>query len=150
MGFSLGKTLGGLLGGGDSGSSSSTSTATNYTDSSTKTENVTDFGMLAHDNVSLGASSTLTYNEQGLTGENLNSVLGTVNNLNNSTQSALANTFDKMVTSVQASAETAINTTAQAFADSDNELRSTIDGLRPIVLYATLGAIVYFIFKGSK
>lgn len=148
MGFSLGKTVSSILGGGGSGSSSTSSTATNYNDSSTKTENVTDFGALSHDNLSLSGSAV--YNEQGITGENLDNLLGAVNNLSNSAQSTLANTFAQMTASVQNSAERAISTTAEAYAESDNELRSTIDGLRPIVLYATLGAIVYFIFKGSK
>lgn len=147
MGFSLGKTVSSILGGGDSGSSSTSSTATNYNDSSTKTENVTDFGALSHDNLSLSGSAV--YNEQGITGENLDNLLGAVNNLSNSAQSTLANTFAQMTASVQNSAERAISTTAEAYAESDNELRSAIDGLRPIILYVALAALGYFIFKGK-
>ena len=148
MGFSLDKAVSSIFGGGDSGSSSSSSTATNYNDSSTKTENVTDFGVLSHDNLSL--SGNAVYNEQGITGQNLDNLLGAVNTLSNNTQSTLANTFAQMTSSVQNSAERAISTTAQAYAESDNELRSAIDGLRPIILYVALAALGYFIFKGSK
>lgn len=128
-------------------SKSISSTTTNYTDNSRNTENVTTLGALAHDNRVLGADAT--YIEQGLTGDNLNSVLGTVETLNNSTQSVLSQTFDKMVTGVQSSAEKAIETTAQAYAESDDELRRTIDGLRPIAMYAMFAAIAYFIFRGK-
>lgn len=141
-------------------SSSSSNTTTNYNDNSRNTENVADFGALSHDNLSIGADSNFSYVEQGLVGENLDSLLGTVKNLNDSTnstlnkmydstQSTLASTFDKMVGSVQNSAETAINTTAQAYAESDDELRRAIDGIRPIALYAALAAVAYFIFRSK-
>ena len=125
-------------------SKSVSQTTTTYTDQSRNTENAANLGALARDNVVLGADAT--YVEQGMTGENLNAVLGTLEN----TQSVLSQTFDKMVGSVQKSAETAINTTAEAYAESDDELRRTIDGLRPIAMYAMFAAIAYFIFRGSK
>ena len=146
MGFSLGKTVGSLLGVGG-GSSSSSSTATEYKDTSSTVENVTDFGAAAMDNISLGANSNFTYTEQGITGDNLNSLLGTVNSLNTTSQSTLAGTFNSMIGTVQKSADTAITETAKAYADSDNELRNMIDGLRPIALYAALAAMTYFIFR---
>lgn len=147
MGFSLGKAVSSIFGGGDSGSSSSTSTATNYNDTSKKTENVTDFGLLSHDNLSIGADTNFTYTEQGITGSNLDSLLNATTNLNDTTQSTLSNTFNRMVGSVQNSAETAINSTAALYTAKDNELRSVIDGVRPIALYAALAAMAYFIFR---
>lgn len=129
-------------------SKSVSQTTTTYTDNSRNTENAASIGALSSNNTVLGADAT--YIEQGMTGENLNAVLGTVQNLNESTQSVLSQTFDKMVGTVQKSAETAINTTAEAYAESDDELRRTIDGLRPIAMYAMFAAIAYFIFRGSK
>ncbi len=146
-------------------SRSSSKTTTNYTDNSKDTTNATEFGSLSHDNLSIGANanytSNYTYNEQGLTGENLDRVLGTVESLNgdilgtaeslyNKAQSVLSQTFDSSVSSVQKTAEKAIETTAQAYAESDDELRRTIDGLRPIAMYAMIAAVFYFIFRNKK
>ena len=75
-------------------SKSVSQTTTTYTDNSRNTENAANLGALARDNVVLGADAT--YIEQGMTGENLNAVLGTLEN----TQSVLSQTFDKMVGSV--------------------------------------------------
>lgn len=126
-------------------SKSSSSTTTNYADNSTDINNAATLGALSRSNKVLGAGSS--YVEQGITGENLEYVLGTVENLNNDNSSLLSQTFDKAVYSVQKSAEKAMDTTAQAYAESDNELRNTIDGLRPIAMYAMFAAIAYFIFK---
>lgn len=126
-------------------SKSSSSTTTNYADNSTDINNAATLGALSRSNKVLGAGSS--YVEQGITGENLENVLGTVENLNNENSSLLSQTFDKAVYSVQKSAEKAMDTTAQAYAESDNELRNTIDGLRPIAMYAMFAAIAYFIFK---
>ncbi|MBQ8671613.1 MAG: hypothetical protein IJ525_03725 [Alphaproteobacteria bacterium] len=153
-------------------SKSSSSTTTQYTDNSTDINNAAEIGALAHDNTILGAGSSLVYNEQGITGDNLNSLLGTVNTLSsdamttarklnydalgtaetlyNKSSSLLSQTFDKAVSSVQSSAEKAMDTTAQAYAESDDELRRTIDGIRPIAMYAMIAAIFYFIFRGKK
>ena len=143
-------------------SKSTSSTTTQYTDNSSTVTNAAELGALSHDNTVLGADSTLyyTYNEQGITGQNLNNLLGTVETLNKSnlnaaeslydkSQSVLSQTFDKAVSSVQKTAEQAMNTTAEAYAESDDELRRTIDGLRPIAMYAMLAAMVYFIFRGK-
>lgn len=146
MGLSLGKITSGLLGGGSS-SSSSSSTSTAYNDTSSTVENVTDFGAAAKDNISLGANSNFAYTEQGIVGENLNNLLGTVSTLNSTSQSTLSNVLNSTINSVQNSAETAIKETAKAYADSDNELRNVIDGVRPIALYAALAAAAYFIFR---
>ncbi len=126
-------------------SKSSSSTTTNYADNSTDINNAATIGALSSANKVLGAGSS--YVEQGITGENLEYVLGTVENLNNDNSSLLSQTFDKAVYSVQKSAEKAMDTTAQAYAESDNELRNTIDGLRPIAMYAMFAAVAYFIFK---
>lgn len=131
-------------------SKSKTTQNTTYTDNSVDVNNAASLGSLSHDNTVVGAGGSFQYQETGLTGENLNSVLGTVETLHDTAQSTLSQTFDKMVGSVQKSAETAINTTAEAYAESDDELRRTIDGLRPIAMYAMFAAIAYFIFKGSK
>lgn len=126
-------------------SSSSSSTTTNYADNSTDINEAATIGALSSNNKVLGTNSS--YVEQGITGENLEYVLGTVENLNNENSSLLSQTFDKAVYSVQKSAEKAMDTTAQAYAESDNELRNTIDGLRPIAMYAMFAAVAYFIFK---
>lgn len=142
-------------------SKSTTNTTTQYTDNSTSITNAASLGALASDNVVLGAGSAFQYNEQGLTGENLNNVLdavnkinydalGTTENLYANSASLLSQTFDKAVSSVQNSAEKAMDTTAQAYAESDDELRRTIDGLRPIAMYAMIAAIFYFIFRGKQ
>ncbi len=124
-------------------SKSSSSTTTNYTDSSTDVNNAASLGAFSHDNNVIGAGGSYTYNEQGLTGENLDSVLG----YSESLYDKAYNTLSQTISSVQKSAETAINAASDAYAESDNELRNTIDGLRPIALYAALAAVVYFIFK---
>lgn len=129
-------------------SHSSSSTTTNYNDNSSDLNNASSIGNLSSDNKVLGAGSS--YVEQGLTGENLNSVLGTAESLYDKSSSVLSQTFDKYVTGVQSSAAKAIETTAQAYAESDDELRRTIDGLRPIAMYIMFAAITYFIFRGKK
>lgn len=129
-------------------SKSKSVTYTTYTDNSRNTDSAASLGSLAHDNIVLGPDSS--YVERGMTGENLNAVLGTVENLSNQNSSLLSQTFDKMVGSVQNSAETAIKTTAEAYAESDDEFRRAIDGIRPLVMYLMFAAVAYFIFKGSK
>lgn len=124
-------------------SKSSSSTTTNYADNSTDINNAASLGALSHDNNVIGAGGSYTYNEQGLTGENLGFVLG----YSESLYDKAYNTLSQTINSVQKSAETAINAAGDAYAESDNELRNTIDGLRPIALYAAIAAVVYFIFK---
>ena len=131
-------------------SKSKTTQNTTYTDNSVDINNAATLGAMSSDNVVVGTGGSYQYYEQGLTGENLNNVLGTVENLSNQNSSLLSQTFDKMVGSVQNSAETAIKTTAEAYAESDDEFRRAIDGVRPIVMYVMFAAVAYFIFKGSK
>lgn len=126
-------------------SKSKSSTTTTYTDNSTNNESAASLGALSHDNVVVGAGSNYNYTEAGLTGENLKSVLSTVENLNRQTQDV----WDSYVFGVQKSAETAMNTTAQAYAESDSELRNVIDAIRPLGLYAAIAAVFYFIFRGK-
>lgn len=162
----------GLFGGGSSSSSSSTSTTTNYTDSSTDFQNAASLGAASMNNKVLGAGATYTYTEGGLTGDNLKNLTNTVKSLNsdalsatktlsnkafstaenlyNKTENTLSNVFDKTVSAVQSSASKAMETTAQAYAESDDELRRAIDGLRPIALYIAFAAITYFIFKNKR
>lgn len=127
-------------------SKSSSKTTTNYTDNSTNNESAASLGALSHDNVVVGAGSTYNYTEGGLTGENLKNLLGTVETLNEQTNSV----WDSYVTGVQKSAEKAMDTTAQAYAESDSELRNIIDAVKPIALYAAIAAVFYFIFRGKK
>lgn len=128
-----------------SSSSSSSNTTTQYYDNSTDTNSAAELGALSHDNKVVGAGGS--YVEQGITGANLDNLLGTINNLHNENSSLLSQTFDAAVYSVQSSAEKAMDTTAQAYAESDDELRRAIDGVRPIALYAMFAAIAYFIFR---
>lgn len=125
-------------------SKSSSSTTTNYTDNSTNNDSAASVGALSHDNLIIGSGAT--YNEQGITGDNLKNLLGTVENLNN----AASSIWDGYVSGVHKTAETAINATNQAYAESDSELRNIIDAAKPIALYAAIAAIFYFIFRGKK
>lgn len=127
-------------------SKSSSKTTTNYTDNSTNNESAASLGMLSHDNLVVGSGSSYTYTEQGITGDNLKNLLGTVENLNAQTSSI----WDSYVSGVQKSAENAMNTTAQAYAESDSELRNIIDAVKPIALYAAIATTFYFIFRGKK
>ena len=131
-------------------SKSSSKTTTTYTDKSTDINNAASLGAAAMNNTVVGAGGSYIYNEQGLTGDNLKTVLGTAENLYNKNESILSQTFNKAVDSVQSSAAKAIDTTAAAYAESDNELRNTIDGLRPIAMYAMFAAIAYFIFRNKR
>lgn len=124
-------------------SHSSSKTETTYNDSSTTTTNAATLGAMSHDNTVLGANSKYTYNEQGLTGDNLNSVL----TYNETLYDKAYNTLSQTISSVQKSAEKAMDSTAEAYAESKNEVRSTIDGLRPIAFYAAIAASLYFIFR---
>ncbi len=126
-------------------SKSKSSTTTTYTDNSVNNDSAASLGALSHDNLVLGSGSNFAYTEAGITGENLNSLLSTVENLNKQT----SDIWDSYVTGVQKSAETAINTTAQAYAESDSELRNVIDAIRPLGLYAAIAAVFYFIFRGK-
>lgn len=104
------------------------------------------------------------YTEAGLTGDNLNSVLGTVEELNSSALETTKNLgdliaetakdnndllndiFGQTVATVQKTAETAIKETGDAYAESKSELRNFVDAVRPITLYAAIAAIFYFTF----
>ncbi len=126
-------------------SKSKSSTTTTYTDNSINNESAASLGALSHDNLVVGSGSSYTYNEQGLTSDNLKELLGTVTALNEQTNAV----WDGYVSNVQKTAETAMNTTAQAYAESDSELRNVIDAIRPLGLYAAIAAVFYFIFRGK-
>ena len=131
--------------------SSKSKSTTNLTDYSTNLE--TSIGDLSSGNKIV----TGDYVEQGLVGENLSALLGTVENLNklnvnavNDLYNSSKGAFDKMVETVQKTSETAITETGEAYAESKSELRNFIDAVRPIALYGAIASIFYFIFKRSK
>lgn len=131
--------------------SSKSKSTTNLTDYSTNLE--TSIGDLSSGNKIV----TGDYVEQGLVGENLSALLGTVENLNklnvnavNDLYNSSKGAFDKMVETVQKTSETAITETGEAYAESKSELRNFIDAVRPIALYGAIAAIFYFIFKRGK
>lgn len=131
--------------------SSKSHSTTNLTDYSTNLE--TSIGDLSSGNKIV----TGDYVEQGLVGENLSALLGTVENLNklnvdavNDLYNSSKGAFDKMVETVQKTSETAITETGEAYAESKSELRNFIDAVRPIALYGAIASIFYFIFKRSK
>lgn len=131
--------------------SSKSKSTTNLTDYSTNLE--TSIGDLSSGNKIV----TGDYVEQGLVGENLSALLGTVENLNklnvdavNDLYNSSKGAFDKMVETVQKTSETAITETGEAYAESKSELRNFIDAVRPIALYVAIASIFYFIFKRSK
>lgn len=200
------KATGGLFDGGSSNSSSNTNTSTAYTDNSTETVSSAQFDSLYSSGTTyLGTGASYTYNEGGLTGENLKQVTNTLKTINsdnltavkklnsdalsltktlnadnlsatkqlgnkafataenlynksentltnlyNKTQNTLSDVFDKTVSAVQSSASKAIDTTAQAYAESDDEFRRAVDGLRPIAMYIMLAAITFFIFRNKR
>lgn len=134
----------GLFGGGSKSSSSST---TNYNDSSKNATGTV--GDLSSDNKITSGD----YYESGLTGENLDRLMSSydkqvdsnndlINEINENNQSL----FEKLVSSVQKTTETAITETGDAYAESKSELRNFVDSVRPIALYAAIAAIFYFIF----
>ena len=131
--------------------SSSSKSTTKLTDNSTNTQS--SIGDLSSNNRVV----TGDYVEQGLVGENLNSLLGTVENLNklnvdavNNLYSSTNSAFEKMVNTVQKTTETAIVETGEAYAESKSELRNFIDAVRPIALYVAIASVFYFIFKRTK
>lgn len=127
-------------------SKSKSSTTTTYTDNSTNNESAASLGALSHDNLVIGSGSNYSYVEQGLTGENLESVLGTVEN----SQTLTRDLFGQAVQAVQKTTETAITETGNAYAESKSELRNAIDAIRPIAMYGMIAAIFYFIFKNKR
>ncbi len=135
--------------------SSKSKSTTNLTDNSKNIES--SIGDLSHDNKLV----TGDYYEQGLVGENLNSVLSTVETLNKDniagqldlyaeTSQSITDTFKEMVATVQKTSETAITETGEAYAESKSELRNFIDAVRPIALYVAIAGVFYFVFMGSK
>lgn len=131
--------------------SSSSKSTTKLTDNSTNTQS--SIGDLSSNNRVV----TGDYVEQGLVGENLTSLLGTVENLNqlnidavNNLYSSTNSAFEKMVNTVQKTTETAIAETGEAYAESKSELRNFIDAVRPIALYVAIASVFYFIFKRAK
>lgn len=131
--------------------SSKSKSTTNLTDNSKNVES--SIGDLSSNNKIV----TGDYVEQGLVGENLTSLLGTVENLNKLNVDAVNNlynsskgAFDKMVETVQKTTETAITETGEAYAESKSELRNFIDAVRPIALYVAIASVFYFIFKRAK
>lgn len=131
--------------------SSKSRSTTNLTDYSNNVES--SIGDLSSNNKIV----TGDYVEQGLVGENLTSLLGTVENLNKLNVDAVNNlynsskgAFDKMVETVQKTTETAITETGEAYAESKSELRNFIDAVRPIALYVAIASVFYFIFKRAK
>ena len=135
--------------------SSKSKSTTNLTDNSKNIES--SIGDLSHDNKLV----TGDYYEQGLVGENLDSVLSTVETLNKDniagqldlyaeTSQSITDTFKEMVATVQKTSETAIEETGEAYAESKSELRNFIDAVRPIALYVAIAGVFYFVFMGSK
>lgn len=135
--------------------SSKSKSTTNLTDNSKNIES--SIGDLSHDNKLV----TGDYYEQGLVGENLNSVLSTIETLNKDniagqldlyaeTSQSITDTFKEMVATVQKTSATAIEETGEAYAESKSELRNFIDAVRPIALYVAIAGVFYFVFMGSK
>lgn len=80
------------------------------------------------------------YYEQGLVGDNLFSVIDSI-------KTAAVNNFDKTASLVQSSTQQAIEEVGKAYAESKSEARNILEGLKPIALYAALGAALYFAVK---
>lgn len=117
-----------------SSKSSSTSTTQLY-DYSKNAATEGAIGDFSNNNKIISASE---YVESGLVGENLDRVLDSVDNL--------ATYNNMIVDAVQSTAAKAIEETGNAYAESKNQLRSIIDAVQPIALYAAIAAIFYFIF----
>lgn len=111
-------------------------TSTNVSDYSTTDSRAGTIGDLSSNN-KLTAGD---YYEQGLVGENLFNVIDAVRN------SATSN-FETTVKAVQSSAQKAIEAANSAYAESQSEARNILNGLKPIALYAALGAALYFAVK---
>lgn len=135
--------------------SSKSKSVTNLTDNSKNIE--ASFGDLSSNNRIV----TGNYYEQGITGQNLEELLDTVENLNISninfaddlygqTNKTLTDSFADMVSAVQKTSEIAITETGEAYAESKSELRNFIDAVRPIALYVAIAGIFYFVFVGGK
>ncbi len=137
-------------------SKSSSKTTTNYNDYSANTENQNAIGDLSSNNTLTNITKSSTQNisgnyyEQGITGDNLNTLLGTVTSLNDKVQNSLTDNFNQLINTVQSTAETAINATNEAYAESDSELRNIIDALKPFMLYGAIASIFYFVFRKGK
>lgn len=137
-------------------SKSSSKTTTNYNDYSANTENQNAIGDLSSNNTLTNITKSSTQNisgnyyEQGITGDNLNTLLGTVTSLNDKIQNSLTDNFNQLINTVQSTAETAINATNEAYAESDSELRNIIDALKPFMLYGAIASIFYFVFRKGK
>ncbi len=114
---------------------SSSSTDYNVTDNSSSNSQAATIGDLSSNNQIVYGD----YQEQGLVGGNLSTVLD-----------AITSTTGQATTSSQLSAAKAIEATGQAYAESKSELRNFIDAVRPIALYAAIAAAFYFIFAKRK
>lgn len=116
-------------------SSSKSSSTTQLYDYSQNATNEGSIGDFSSDNKIISAAE---YVESGLVGENLDRVLDSVDNL--------ATYNNMIVDAVQSTAAKAIEETGNAYAESKNQLRSIIDAVQPIALYAAIAAVFYFIF----
>ena len=70
--------------------------------------------------------------------------------MNDKIQNSLTDNFNQLINTVQSTAETAINATNEAYAESDSELRNIIDALKPFMLYGAIASIFYFVFRKGK
>lgn len=116
-------------------SKSKSSSTTNLYDYSQNAATEGSIGDFSSNNKIISAGE---YVESGLVGENLDRVLDSVDNL--------ATYNNMIVDAVQSTAAKAIEETGNAYAESKNQLRSIIDAVQPIALYAAIAAVFYFIF----
>lgn len=115
-------------------SSKSSSTSTTYNQSAQSSGTI---GDLSTDNIITGGD--YTYAPDGLSDENLGALLTHEQSL-----------FEAAVGSVHKSAEQAINTAADAYADATGTTKNLFESLKPFALYATTGIVLYYLLKGKK
>ena len=115
---------------------SSSNTTSTVTDNSRTDSRAGTIGDLSSNN----KVTTGDYYEQGLVGQNLQTVI-------NAIRDSSTTNFDSTIGAIQSNAQKAIEATGQAYAESKSELRNALDGLKPIALYAALGMALFYALK---
>lgn len=112
-------------------SSKSSSTSTTYNQSAQSSGTI---GDLSSGNTIIGGD----YNPNGLSDDNLAMVLGQNQNL-----------LEKTISTVQNTAEIAINTAASAYADATGTTKNLFEGMKPLAMYAAIALVAYALLKGK-
>ncbi|GHU01484.1 hypothetical protein FACS1894186_4280 [Alphaproteobacteria bacterium] len=117
----------------------SSSSSSSYATYNTSQNQSSTMGDLAHDNIVVGGD----YVPVGLSDGNLDMVLGFASNAFSQASQA----FNTVAGRAQESANTAIDSVSSAYARANNETTAMLQDIKPLVVYAGLGVLIYALMR---